>query len=111
MKNAKLNDFSFPARTKNLKRVNSHSTREDVLNVFTPNAAVKNPAKFAGRKLPLESMINALLSEGADLVVFGERGCGKSSLAYMLHNIAKGNLELLDYYELRSYLEKKGFLS
>src|SRR5262249_10345726 len=45
------------------------------------------------------------------LVVFGERGCGKSSLANMLHDIARGEFEILDYYGLRPYLEKKGFWS
>jgi len=29
----------------------------------------------------------------------------------MLHNIAKGDFEILDYYGLRDHLEKKGFLS
>ena len=84
---------------------------EDLLNVFTPTDIIKEPARFAGREEALEDMINALLSEGADLFVFGERGCGKSSLVNMLHNIAKADFEVLDYYSgLRERLEKKGFL-
>jgi len=87
------------------------STQEEVSNVFTPNSAVTVPAKFAGREEPLEEMINFLLTEGADLIIFGERGAGKSSIAQMLHSIAKGDLELLSYYGLREQLERKGFWS
>jgi len=102
---------SLEKRAKNLNKINRRSTREEVLNVFAPNAFVMTPAKFAGRQQPLEHMIDALLAEGADLIVYGERGCGKSSLVYMLHSIARGDFEILDYYGLREHLEKKGFLS
>jgi len=102
---------SLEKRARNLDKINRRSTREEVLNVFAPNEVVMTPAKFAGRHQPLEHMIDALLAKGASLVVFGERGCGKSSLAYMMHSIARGDLEILDYYGLREHLEKKGFLS
>jgi Cdc6-like AAA superfamily ATPase len=85
-------------------------TREDFLNVFTPASPINTPAKFVGRQKQLEEMITALLSKGADLIVYGERGCGKSSLAYMLHAVAQGDFELLDYYNLRERLENRGFL-
>lgn len=97
-------------RAKDLKRINRRSSREDILNVFTPNSPVTHRAKFAGRYKPLEEMINALLSAGADMIVFGERGSGKSSLARMLHAVASGDLRILDYYGLRSYLVKKGIV-
>lgn len=98
-------------RVSDLKQISRRSAREDLLNVFTPNSLISNPAKFAGRQHALESMINALLTEGAHAVVFGERGCGKSSLAAMLYNIAQGRLGLLDYYGLRQNLERRGLLS
>jgi hypothetical protein len=85
-------------------------TRDDILNVFTPNSPITSPTKFAGRAKQIEQLLNALASEGADLIALGERGCGKTSLGYMLHNIAQGRLEILDYYGLRQQLEKKGFL-
>jgi len=71
---------------------------------------ITQPAKFAGRDDALEAMINALHSQNANLIVFGERGAGKSSLAHMFFEIVCGNLEILDYYGLRERLEKKGLL-
>lgn len=97
-------------RERALKRLKL-KTREDFLNVFTPASPIHTAAKFVGRQRQLEDMISALLSKGADLIVYGERGCGKSSLAYMLHSIAQGDFELLDYYNLRDRLEERGFLS
>jgi hypothetical protein len=100
-------------RISGLRQISSRSTREELLNVFTPSDPIKNPSKFSGRQQALENMITTLLSEGAHAVVFGERGCGKSSLATMLFNIAQGKLDLLDYYGsgLRQSLEKRGLLS
>jgi ABC-type oligopeptide transport system ATPase subunit len=85
-------------------------TRDDVLNVFTPNSPITSPTKFAGREKQIEDLLNALSSKGADLIIIGERGCGKTSLGYMLHDIAQGKLEILEYYGLKQHLEKKGFL-
>jgi hypothetical protein len=98
-------------RTSALRQITRRSTREDLLNVFTPNSVVTTAAKFAGRERALEALINALLTEGAHAVVFGERGSGKSSLAAMFHNVAQGQLDILDYYGLRQSLERRGWLS
>jgi hypothetical protein len=84
-------------------------TREDILNLFTPASPITAPIKFAGRAKPLEDITDALMTKGADIILFGERGCGKSSLANMLHSISTGHLELLDYYDLRERLERKGY--
>lgn len=97
-------------RRRNINKVKLKS-REDFLNVFTPASPILSPVKFVGRQQPLEEMISALLSKGADLIVFGERGCGKSSLAYMLHDFARGDFEILEYYGLKERLEEKGFLA
>jgi hypothetical protein len=86
---------------------NKLTTREDILNLFTPNSPITSPIKFAGRAKPLEEVTDALMTKGADIILFGERGGGKSSLANMLHGIATGHLELLDYYDLRERLERK----
>jgi len=84
-------------------------TRDDILNLFTPNSPITSALKFAGREKALEELTDALLTKGADLVLFAERGGGKTSLANMLHHIATGHLELLDYYNLRQRLERKGY--
>jgi hypothetical protein len=98
-------------RLSGLTPVSRRSSLEDLSNIFTPNDPIKNPSKFAGRELALESLINTLLAEGAHAVVYGERGCGKSSIAMMLYNVAQGKVEILDYYGLRQRLERRGRLS
>lgn len=86
------------------------STREQVLNVFTPANIITQPSKFAGRDDALEAMINALHTENANLIVFGERGAGKSSLARMFFEVMRDNFEILEYYGLRERLQKKGLV-
>jgi Cdc6-like AAA superfamily ATPase len=81
---------------------------EDVMNVFTPTDAIRIPARFAGRVEAVEKVTSALLRPGTDIIVSGERGTGKTSLAYMLQAVAKGEYQLLDYYGLRQHLESKG---
>src|ERR1700674_5066420 len=95
--------LSLQRRLPSLSRIRP-STREDVLNVFTPANMITEPAKFAGREDALEAMINALHSENANPIIFGERGAGKSSLAHMFFDVVRGNLEILDYYGLRERL-------
>lgn len=56
----------------------------------------------------VEQITSALLSPDADIIVFGERGTGKTSLAHMLQAVAAGEYQLLDYYGLRRHLESKG---
>src|SRR4051812_33325221 len=98
-------------RKKRLVPLSRRITRDEMLNVFTPKQAVRNPAKFVGRQQPLEQIIDALLTKGADILVFGERGCGKSSMAHMLQDVAAGHTELLDYYGLREQLQRRGLLA
>jgi energy-coupling factor transporter ATP-binding protein EcfA2 len=100
-------------RLRALTPISRRSSLDDVTNVFTPNDPIKDPVKFSGRQAAFEALINTLLTEGAHAVVYGERGCGKSSLATMLYNVAQGRLDILDYYGegLRQSLERKGWLS
>jgi Cdc6-like AAA superfamily ATPase len=81
---------------------------EDVVKVFTPTSAIADPVRFAGRIKQVEQITSALLSPDADIIVFGERGTGKTSLAHMLEAVAAGDYQLLDYYGLRRHLESLG---
>jgi hypothetical protein len=102
-----------PVRERDLEQLRGRRTLrlEDLLTVFTPTSAVADPVKFAGREKQVEQLTDALLSRDADLIVFGERGNGKTSLAHMLHDIATGDYKLLNYYgDLRRHLESKGLL-
>jgi len=44
-----MNNSFLERRIKNLKKISKSSTREDIINVFTPKISIKNPAKFVGR--------------------------------------------------------------
>lgn len=65
----------------------------DYFNVFTPDRAVASIEKFAGRQRELDKLSDALQSEGTSLVLYGNRGVGKSSLARQLEGLAAGSAE------------------
>ena len=66
-----------------------------VLNAFLPNKIIDSAEKFAGRKEAVEQAYFALLSQGTNIAVIGNRGIGKSSLAQQIINIANGDMSLL----------------
>ncbi|MFA8394796.1 AAA family ATPase [Burkholderia ubonensis] len=57
-------------------------------NAFTPAKEVRDIDRFAGRQATLDALSNALQSEGAQIVLYGQRGIGKSSLSRVLAQIA-----------------------
>ncbi len=65
--------------------------RRDLLPVqdaFTPTRPVRDSAHLVGRVRQLERAISAIELERAHLVIFGERGRGKTSLANVIAEIA-----------------------
>lgn len=48
---------------------------------FTPEAPINSRDLFAGRKRERDKVINTIFRRGAHVVLFGERGVGKTSLA------------------------------
>lgn len=64
-------------------------------NAFTPAKEVQDIDRFAGRGRELDALSNALQSEGAQLVLYGQRGIGKSSLARVLAQLAAGDKDVL----------------
>ncbi len=48
---------------------------------FRPHAPIEEPSSFIGRESELERVRDAITSPGLHVVVYGERGCGKTSLA------------------------------
>ena len=75
-------------------RVHSVS-RAEILNAFSPAKELTDPQRFAGRKSQIVSLTDALRVHGSVLVVYGERGLGKSSTAAQIQLIALGDEELL----------------
>jgi Cdc6-like AAA superfamily ATPase len=64
-------------------------------NAFTPAKEVQDIDRFAGRGRELGALSNALQSDGAQLVLYGQRGIGKSSLARVLVQLASANKDVL----------------
>lgn len=65
------------------------------INVFTPAQEVKEIERFAGRDEELMALSTALQSHGAQIVLYGQRGVGKSSLARQLAKLATNDRELV----------------
>lgn len=65
------------------------------INVFTPAQEVKDIERFAGRDDELLALSTALQSHGAQIVLYGQRGVGKSSLARQLAKLAVNDKELV----------------
>lgn len=56
--------------------------REALLNLaFRPHFPIEDPASFFGRQAERDRVIQALHSPGQHIVIYGERGAGKTSLA------------------------------
>lgn len=85
-------------------------TLSQIENAFFPSREITNPERFSGRKEYITDAYFALLADGANLAVLGNRGIGKSSLARQVMNIANGDNRLLDYLEI-DYDGKQDFLS
>lgn len=60
-----------------------------VRNAFTPAQPVVDPRMFAGRTAQLESIIRLVEDQRLHVVIFGERGVGKTSLLHMMTMAAR----------------------
>jgi Novel STAND NTPase 1 len=57
---------------------------ERLNKAFTPHKPIQEPEFFAGRERMLYRAIDAVNTEGKHLMIFGDRGTGKTSLARVL---------------------------
>lgn len=65
-------------------------------NAFQPSKEITDAVRFAGRKEAIRDSYYALLSDGANIAVVGNRGIGKTSLARQISNIGTGNNSILE---------------
>lgn len=66
------------------------------VDVFTPSNEIYDTERFAGRSEELQTLSHALASEGSQIVIYGKRGVGKSSLARQLEKLARGHDAVMD---------------
>jgi Cdc6-like AAA superfamily ATPase len=76
-------------------------TVERIENAFLPAREITDPARFAGRAPQIEQSYLALVSEGANIAIVGNRGIGKSSLARQVMAMATAKNDLLTRYGIK----------
>ncbi|HYZ48133.1 MAG TPA: ATP-binding protein [Sphingomonas sp.] len=71
--------------------------RMTLRDVFTPAQPVTERSKFAGRLAVLARLIEVLEEQRSHVVIYGERGIGKTSLVHILADIARESRYLVIY--------------
>lgn len=61
--------------------------RVSVARAFSPSAPIDKARLFAGRIEQVKEVINAVIQRGQHVIIFGERGVGKTSLANVLSDL------------------------
>ncbi|MDZ7840870.1 MAG: ATP-binding protein [Gammaproteobacteria bacterium] len=77
--------------------------RVNPLNVFTPAQEIQDIDRFAGRQEELQGLANALQSQGTQIVLYGQRGVGKSSLARQLLKLSTHEEEIVSRLDPEPY--------
>lgn len=72
---------------------------------FTPAQVIDDPERFAGRQRELQELAEALEIPGGHIMVYGNRGIGKSSLAQQMMLMAQGHATLIDRLEHKPFAE------
>ncbi|MFB8828276.1 AAA family ATPase [Azotobacter sp. CWF10] len=75
------------------------------INAFTPSSEITDPEKFSGRTQELDKISLALQTDGAHIVIYGNRGVGKSSLTNQMCLLASGNKKVLKLLPSKPYIE------
>ncbi len=58
--------------------------------VFTPSAPINSQELFAGRIDQVSQVVSAVAQQGQHVILYGERGVGKTSLATVISKIMQG---------------------
>lgn len=74
-----------------------NKARLTLRDVFTPAQPVTERSKFAGRLAVLARLIEILEDQRSHVVIYGERGIGKTSLVHILADIARESRYLVVY--------------
>lgn len=74
-------------------------------NAFTPAKEIQDIERFAGRTELLDALSGALQSDGAQIVLYGQRGIGKSSLSRVLMQMATNDTAALARLKERPHVK------
>lgn len=76
------------------------SSNLNIHDTFCPSDIITDPSCFAGRRGDIERALQALRRRGTSMIVYGDRGVGKSSFIEMIKQIAEGDTYLIEKHEL-----------
>ena len=65
---------------------------QKVASFFSPSAPIDQRSLFAGRIQQLTDVLNAVEQKGQHVILFGERGVGKTSLASVISSLYQGGV-------------------
>lgn len=71
--------------------------RSCLRSAFTPSRPIQNPTMLAGRREVLRTLIRSIEDQQFHVIVYGERGIGKTSLLHILSQIATDARYLVRY--------------
>lgn len=86
-----------PVERKRGERREITRARFAMMNMFTPTQPVTNRASFAGRLGMLSRLISAIETQRSHVVLYGERGIGKTSLLHVLTDVARESSYIVSY--------------
>lgn len=65
-------------------------TQAELPNIFTPSAPVSDVRLLKGRDVVIDDINRAIARKGATIILYGERGVGKSSIAKIISQFVEG---------------------
>lgn len=77
--------------------------RIEVSHLFSPNAPVRMQDMFAGRAPQLQKMVDSVFQDGQHVVVYGDRGVGKTSLLNTMQQRIFHKSKLLDIFFIQCF--------
>jgi len=79
----------------------STPTVTQIENAFLPAKEITDTERFAGREVSVKDAYYALIAEGSNIAIVGNRGIGKTSLARQVARIGSGDYSLLDKVDIK----------
>jgi Cdc6-like AAA superfamily ATPase len=86
-----------PLERKRNERRDITRARLAMMSYFTPTQPVTSRATFAGRLGMLSRLIAAIETQRSHVVLYGERGIGKTSLLHVLTDVARESSYIVSY--------------
>jgi Cdc6-like AAA superfamily ATPase len=67
--------------------------RMQLNDAFVPTQPISTRALFAGRLAEIDTIVHAIFEHGRHIILYGERGVGKTSFANIIHELLKSEGE------------------